>query len=684
LKLIKKLVISDITIVALNQSIANDIKNELSTIFGNALMVEALTIDELPNCQISDGSLILCHDPKVFLHSMNHISKDHTFLMTKRTISRDGLEKLKAIPAGKRCLAINMTEYSTLEMITAMYQLGINHIQILPYDRNSSGEYDVDYIISPVQFDEVDGIDAETILIGHRPLEISTLLDIIAMTEIDNELSEEIIRRQLKHVPTFWNGVVNTLADKRILFAYWQILFDEFSEAILICDESDNITMVNSKAEKKLNTIWASLVGKQLNELVIEIPGLEIFKSDKTVTNKVINFNKNKYVVNIHNVKLGNTAHGKIILFEEFDKIMDTHSSIRQQVIERGHLAKYSFNEIVGSSSPVIEAIEICKTIADSDATILLTGESGTGKEMFASALHNHSYRSKEPYVAINCATLPESILESELFGYEEGAFTGAKKGGRIGLFEQANNGTLFMDEIGELPLSIQARLLRVLQEKEIIRVGGGSIINVNTRIVAATNRDLKKMVDEGNFRTDLYYRLNVFQVPLPSLKERMSDIPILIGFYIKKLGSEMNVPEELMTFFMDYDWPGNIRELFNVLEYMQIFGKESFDIKHLPPYLKPLSSEEKKPEKSKDETWMFKDKELLILNAILSLESKNESTGRRSILKKLNQNDVYLSEGELRNRLKALDERQLIVISRGRGGCKLTTKGIEYIKEKK
>ncbi|WDC84728.1 sigma 54-interacting transcriptional regulator [Caloramator sp. mosi_1] len=190
---------------------------------------------------------------------------------------------------------------------------------------------------------------------------------------------------------------------------------------------------------------------------------------------------------------------------------------------------------IITNSPKMKECINIAKKIAKSDYTVLINGESGTGKEMIAQSIHNYSNRSIYPFVAVNCAALPENLLESELFGYEKGAFTGALKEGKIGLFEIANNGTIFLDEIGDMPLKLQTRLLRVLQEKQIMRVGSDNIINVNVRVIAATNKDLKKLVDEGLFREDLYYRINVLPISLPPLRERKEDIMPLLESFLKE-----------------------------------------------------------------------------------------------------------------------------------------------------
>ncbi|NHM30210.1 sigma-54 interaction domain-containing protein [Neobacillus terrae] len=255
--------------------------------------------------------------------------------------------------------------------------------------------------------------------------------------------------------------------------------------------------------------------------------------------------------------------------------------------------SKHYFNDLIGNSPSFLAAKKLAQRISGSDSSVLLIGESGTGKELFAHSIHNDSNRSSLPFVAINCASIPEHLLESELFGYEEGAFTGAKKGGKKGQFEIANNGTLFLDEIGDMPLSMQSKLLRVLQEKEIQRIGGQKSIPINVRIIAATHRDLEKMVEEGKFRQDLYYRLNVIKIEIPPLRKRKDDIGLISMSLLKKLEGkfyrkEIEISQEVMEKLMQHSWPGNIRELENVLERcINVLDGKMIELEHLPLYLK-------------------------------------------------------------------------------------------------
>jgi transcriptional regulator with PAS, ATPase and Fis domain len=266
---------------------------------------------------------------------------------------------------------------------------------------------------------------------------------------------------------------------------------------------------------------------------------------------------------------LDNKPIGVVSTFEDVTKIQHLEQQIRKRIHGKGFLARHHFEDILTNNSSVIELKELAAMYAATQSAILIEGESGTGKELFAQSIHNASKRASGPFVAVNCAAIPELLLESELFGYEGGAFTGAKKEGKQGLFELAHNGTIFLDEIGEIPKSLQARLLRVVQEKEIMRVGGDKIIPVDIRIISATNKNLGAKVKQGEFRDDLYYRLNVFNLALPPLRERKEDIKLIGTSFLQKFHGVVNekMTQELMTTLLKYEWPGNIRELYNVME---------------------------------------------------------------------------------------------------------------------
>jgi len=265
---------------------------------------------------------------------------------------------------------------------------------------------------------------------------------------------------------------------------------------------------------------------------------------------------------------------------------------------------KQSFDNIIGKSKTIEAAITSAKKVAVTDATVLLTGETGTGKEVFAQAIHNASPRNKHNFIAVNCSAFSKELLENELFGHKAGAFTGAVKDAK-GIFEEASNGTVFLDEIGEMPLDLQAKLLRVLESGEFLKVGESKTTKVNVRIIAATNRDLQKEIDNGNFREDLYYRINIFNIILPSLRERISDIEELAGFFLKKYTQKVgkkitSISKDYLNLLKKHFWKGNIRELRNIIERSVILeDSQELSISSLPFDMQQISTAESSPDKT-------------------------------------------------------------------------------------
>lgn len=283
-------------------------------------------------------------------------------------------------------------------------------------------------------------------------------------------------------------------------------------------------------------------------------------------------------------------------LTEKLD-LLENKIKFYEKELQHYQKHRYTFSSIMGSSPAILRAKALAEKAASGKSTVLLLGESGTGKELFAHAIHAASPRHNNPFVRVNCGAIPAELLESELFGYEEGAFTGAKKGGKLGKFEAANGGTIFLDEIGDLPLAMQAKVLRVLQEKEVERVGSNQIQQLDIRVIAATHRDLEKMVASGEFRRDLYYRLNVFTINIPPLREREGDIPFLSNYLLGRIEREMGSASRVLDrrveeLFNLYSWTGNVRELQNALERASNVAEGNIIfIRDLPLYLQDLES---------------------------------------------------------------------------------------------
>ena len=354
--------------------------------------------------------------------------------------------------------------------------------------------------------------------------------------------------------------------EKRLL-----AVIDSVDEGIIVTDKNFNINIFNNYCEDLFNFKKEDVIGTDIRKLINEdTPVVNLINNGIEYDNLECNF---KYKQGwIHYITTGRTIKndnnetiGSVASIKDLNKTIKLINSISN--IENG-----GFKDIIGNSYELEKVKKIVSIVARSNSTVILRGSSGTGKELFAKATHNLSDRKSEKFVTINCAALPEGLLESELFGYEKGSFTGAMQNGKEGLFKEANCGTIFLDEVGELPMFIQAKLLRVLQEGTIRKIGSTKEEKIDVRIIAATNRNLEEMIIKEQFREDLYYRLNVIPIYIPTLKERKEDIPILVNFFIDKLNKKLNktvkkAELEFIEKLMEYEWPGNIRELQNVIE---------------------------------------------------------------------------------------------------------------------
>lgn len=379
-------------------------------------------------------------------------------------------------------------------------------------------------------------------------------------------------------------------------------------EAISVVDEQGHGLVINPAYTKLTGLSEDEIIGKPATTDIVEGESMhmKVLRTRRAVRgiHMKIGQKKRDVIVNVAPIIVDGILKGSVGVIRDVSEIRKLTTELdRARQIIRTLEAKYEFGDIVGTSEEIIAAIEQAKLGANTPATVLLRGESGTGKELFAHAIHNGSDRKYNKFVRVNCAAISETLLESELFGYEEGAFSGARRGGKRGFFEEANNGSIFLDEIGELSASTQAKLLRVLQEKEIVKVGGTKPIPINVRIIAATHVNLEKAIIEGEFREDLYYRLNKIPIQIPSLRQRREDIAVIAERLIQKINQDYGRNVEGLTssaahYLQSYDWPGNVRELENILGRAIIFMKYNetyIDVQHLPSLYKEEQVEVKK-----------------------------------------------------------------------------------------
>jgi transcriptional regulator with PAS, ATPase and Fis domain len=433
------------------------------------------------------------------------------------------------------------------------------------------------------------------------------------------------------------------------------------SEGLISINRNQIITTINTQACKMLglspleSSFWVGKHVSEIGDITEEYLNKTIqFKSKFFAENMTIKINgqKKRFMINC-------TPY-EDILYDDDDKeingallILNKSNNIANKVV--GAKAKTLFEDMIGESSVFLKAVEQAKIASDNSSNILLTGESGVGKDLLAQAIHNASPRRNEPFLGINCAAIPRELISSELFGYEEGAFTGARKGGNPGKFELVDQGTIFLDEIAEMPIDLQASLLRVLEERNIIRLGGKHFIPVNVRIITATNRNLLQQIEANSFRQDLYFRLNVISIHLPALRERKGDIPLLVENFVHSLSNRLNktvkhVKPEVYDCLINYDWPGNIRELNNIIERaINLCSGDTLTLDLIPAEIQEATMNTGILKWKKSILQEDEEKERQLIEYYLSKKSNNRSQvakllkiSRSSLYRKMQKYNIY------------------------------------------
>lgn len=405
-----------------------------------------------------------------------------------------------------------------------------------------------------------------------------------------------------------------------------QAIIDSSHDGVIVVDQEARICFVNSHAIKILG-LPECIIGSKITDFIPNSDLTRILKTGKKEIGDITTILNQKLIINRLPIIEDGQITGVVSNFKEINDIQKMEMKIRKKLHQSGLEAKHQISNIVGTSDMMEDCKQLARKFSETDATVMILGQSGTGKELFAQGIHLDSSRSKGPFVAINCAALPKTLLESELFGYEEGTFTGATKGGKMGLFELAHGGTIFLDEIGEMDPQIQAMLLRILEERQVRRIGGQRVIPVDVRIIVATNCNLENMVRQGSFRKDLYYRLNVLTLELPLLRDRLSDIPKLVYSFLAELNetypNKVNVvADEVLSLLKKYVWPGNVRELRNVIERMVLLVEGDTLTMRDTPFL------QKKVNNQDD---LLPEEKIMILSAL-----EDENGNRAKTAKKL------------------------------------------------
>ncbi|MFQ9310464.1 MAG: sigma-54 interaction domain-containing protein [Paraclostridium sordellii] len=649
------------------------LNENIRMIFKDNIKINNYFFNNLQKGQVITDDIVLVMLRERSIKIKEYVDDSKKIIILNRSVKQKDIYKLFSLPKGMDVLVVNDNEQTILETMSTLYHIGINHLNLIPYDKNNEYKY-IKVCVTPGEVHLVPEYIDEIIDIGHRFIDISTFLQILTKLNIDNkEITERLIKYS-EEVISLHSGINHTYKNLTVENDELKSIINLSKNGMILISNDGEIKVCNESVKNMLD-INFDIVGKKLNNLEDkDILGVLKLKNPK---DEVVKF-KNKYItVNKHTINSFGKEIGFYFCIQEITYIKKLEQNLSKMLRDKGQIARYTFDDIKTNSVNMENTKNLAKKIAKSDYTVLITGESGTGKELFAQSIHNESDRRNQPFIAINCAAMPENLLESELFGYEEGAFTGALKGGKKGLFEQAHNGTVFLDEIGDMPMYLQIKLLRVLQENQVMRVGGQSIIDIDVRVIAATNRDLPKMIKEEKFRSDLYYRINVLPIHIPPLRERKDDINMMLKYFIER---DISISEKVKSIINSYNWPGNIRELRNTAMYINTMSSgEEVSIDDLPYNLINIKKDYKKEiDYLKNKTCI--EKTIEVMKCIERHNKNQKSSGRSSIYKELSEKGILITEGEVRHILEILKEEDIVLSNSGRKGSELSNKGLEIL----
>lgn len=648
------------------------LENNLRQVLGDKIVINSYFLDHLEGKDIIEDKVVLVMIRERAYEIKKYVSAKSKIIVVNRTFREDEIYKVFSIPEGTEVLVVNDNDQTTYETVSLFYEVGVTHLNLIAYKENIDYS-NINIALTPGVSERIPSHIKKIIDLGNRYIDISTFIQIISALGIDTiDIGKKLVKYSEKIV-SLDDGIRDKYKELFLKMDELDTIVNISRDGVIITNEKGIIKVFNERFREVLD-LKEDIQGVSVDKVFKN--GLEKVLKEEEILDEVFQV-RDKYI-NVKKTSIYNLGvkAGSYYNIQEITYIKQLEQNLTKQIKAKGQMARYYFSHIKTTSPSMIQCINLAKKISKSDLTVFIRGESGTGKELLAQSIHNESERSKQAFVAVNCAAMPEGLLESELFGYEKGAFTGALKEGKKGLFEAANNGTIFLDEIGDMPVLLQTKLLRVLQERQIMPIGSENIININVRIIAATNKDILKMIKEDKFREDLYYRLNVLPIMVPPLRERTRDIIDLLNYFI---GRDIYIEDEVKDILTSYGWPGNIRELQNVASYISLMCDDKVEVKNLPS---TLDYKEKNCNYEKEILKSSCDFETAIefLNLINSFNKLEKNIGRVAIINILKEKGLEISEGEAKRILETLNELELINSYVGRKGSKITKKGCNFL----
>lgn len=665
-------------IITLSQSVGLNYKNDLDKVFENLVDIHTFSFDEneftstnyIEKLNSMDALLISTQSQYDIIKNL--LNKKYHVIIPELTISKKAYNKLRELSILEEALLVNLSLEMCIETISLIYRLGFTKTKFIPIYPSLNQQFPhIKTAITTGEPEYIPNYVEDSYDLGHRMIDENSIINLCISLGLKEVLNSAYMKNYLNKIVSNKTNVDFLLNKSSSIKTQLDGLLNIMDKGVIYVNHINIIESSNGMAAKLLGYSEYDILGKSIEQV---IPEFIMPKEDNadilidyrnrhlSISTKVLFNNENEF-------------DGIYLILEDFQDREKSQNKLRLQLRKKGHIAKYNIDNIIGNNKYILEVKSIIKKISNSNSSVLITGESGTGKEVIAQAIHNLSHLNNQQFVAINCAALNPALLESELFGYESGAFTGASAKGKEGIFELAHGGTLFLDEIGEIPLQTQVKLLRVIQEKEVMRVGGTDLIQVNPRIIAATNKNLEKLMMDGKFRRDLYYRLNVIPINVPPLRKRSDDILLLLNHFMKEYNARYIFSKDCIRYLINYNWDGNIRELINCVEYLNILDKEIVEIEDLP-YHMHLNSTEK--DTSLKSNIKLTNEQKIVLEIMYKAYLEKKKLGRRTISEKAYDYKYQLSESDVKRILKELEDKDYIIIKRGRGGSTISKKGIE------
>lgn len=625
-------------------------------------------LSELKSKKI-EADLVLYTSAYFKIRAARYIDSNIPDLIARRVIDHKNIKEIISIEENKDVLFINDSYESTSEAITQLIDLGLDHIRYNPYYPGCTSYPMLDIAITTGEVQLAPYKPERLIDIGTRMLDMHTILEVASMIGCEKYINDSLIVGYIRDIIDISKEIDESRRAYYESEQMLQLIVNNLDYGVCFINNEGKIMSSNSKFEYIFGLKKKDLFSKNIENLLnLDLINLK---------------SKNKFITKIENrevtVELSQVNFTKkygFIVSVRINKELHSDMKITQHINTYVERNLHNFSDYLTVNKNVINILNRAKKFSKSDATVLITGENGTGKEIMAQAIHMNSYRCNKAFVPINIATISESLVEAELFGYEEGTFTGAVKGGRMGIFEIANGGTIFIDEIGDVPVETQTKLLRVLEQKRIRKIGAAEELTVDVRIIAATNKNLVEMIKENKFRMDLFYRLNMLPLETIPLRKRRDDVEYLLRHFININLKEIKIDsieeffdKETSDFLLNYQWPGNVREMLNLIEYLiLIYEGEKIGKSYLHSFMYEME---------KDNGILLDFNEIWVLNQFYANE--HEMLGRTRIAEISKERHEDIGEGKIRKILSSLKDKQLIA-DLGKKGSRITELGKETV----